>query len=241
MCEKNQPHRDRTKRFVQHDAALRRRRDQNEFDGQGGDAFRRAGVVFLMAWGHRLSGAGGRGDAIWLPLAQRDPSRAYVDSVLERGACGGKPLCPCGMAAPRPGSARHAWDRRFPGEDTIRRLFHQFSQGRIEAFWRPLWVWLLGLLREPEGGFTLDLDSTIFSREGSQQGAAKGYNPRRPGRKSHHPILAVLAEAPFVLHAWLRSGNTSAGRGVAAFLSEAFVPFARRLAPAKRAGRQRLL
>ena len=40
-------------------------------------------------------------------------------------------------------------------------------------------------------------------------------------RKSHHPLLAVLAEAPFVLHAWLRSGNTSSGRGVCAFLKEA--------------------
>jgi hypothetical protein len=51
---------------------------------------------------------------------------------------------------------------------------------------------------------------------------AKGYNPRRPGRKSHHPLLAVLAEAPFVLHAWLRSGKTASGRGVCAFLKEAF-------------------
>jgi hypothetical protein len=35
--------------------------------------------------------------------------------------------------------------------------------------------------------------------------------PRRPGRLSHHPLLAVLAEANFVLHAWLRSGNAGAG------------------------------
>ena len=48
-----------------------------------------------------------------------------------------------------------------------------------------------------------------------------GYNPRRPGRLSHHPLLAVLAEANFVLHAWLRSGNTGAGQGAAQFLSEA--------------------
>src|SRR6516165_2940944 len=54
-----------------------------------------------------------------------------------------------------------------------------------------------------------------------QQGAARGYNPRRPGRLSHHPLLAVLAEANFVLHAWLRSGNTGAGQGVVQFLGEA--------------------
>ena len=72
----------------------------------------------------------------------------------------------------------------------------------------------MGLLTPPADGFSLALDSTIFQREGQQEGAAKGYNPRRPGRKSHHPLLAALAEAPFILHAWLRSGNTAAGRSV---------------------------
>lgn len=110
---------------------------------------------------------------------------------------------------------------RFPGDDTIRNFFLRFTQGQIEAFWRPLWRWLLGWLARPEAGFSLDLDSTVFAREGSQEGAAKGYNPRRQGRKSHHPLLAVLAEAPFVLHAWLRSGNTGSARGVVPFLQEA--------------------
>ena len=54
-----------------------------------------------------------------------------------------------------------------------------------------------------------------------QQGAARGYNPRRPGRLSHHPLLAVLAEANFVLHAWLHSGNADAGQGAVQFLGEA--------------------
>jgi len=73
----------------------------------------------------------------------------------------------------------------------------------------------------PAAGFSLDLDSTIFQRSGHQEGAAKGYNPPRPGRKRHHPLLAVLAEAQCILHGWLRSGNTSASRGVAEFLKEA--------------------
>jgi len=110
---------------------------------------------------------------------------------------------------------------RWPGADTVRSFFHRFTQPGIQGFWRPLWVWLLGLLRCPKEGFSLDLDSTVLQRSGSQQGAAKGYNPRRPGRHSHHPLLAVLAEAPFVLHGWLRSGNTGSARGVVAFLREA--------------------
>ena len=110
---------------------------------------------------------------------------------------------------------------RWPGADTVRGLFHRFTQGTIQQFWRPLWVWLLEMIVCPAGGFSLDLDSTVFQRTGRQQGAAKGYNPRRPGRNSHHPLLAVLAEVPFVLHGWRRSGNTGAARGVVAFLCEA--------------------
>ena len=110
---------------------------------------------------------------------------------------------------------------RFPGTDTIRNLFSRFTQGAIESFWRPLWRWLLPHFAAPHEGFSLDLDSTIFQRSGRQQGAAKGYNPQRPGRKSHHPLLAVLGEAQCVLHAWLRAGNTSASRGISHFLSEA--------------------
>lgn len=110
---------------------------------------------------------------------------------------------------------------RFPGDDTIRNFFRRFTQAHIEAFWRPLWRWLLRLVACPKAGFSLDLDSTVFGREGHQEGAAKGYNPRRTGRPSHHPLLAVLAEAPFILHGWLRSGNTGAARGGVPFLQEA--------------------
>jgi len=110
---------------------------------------------------------------------------------------------------------------RFPSDDTIRNFFLRFGQADIEAFWRPLWRWLLLLVKCPAKGCSLDLDSTVFCREGTQEGAAKGYNPRRKGRNSHHPLLAVLAEAQFILHGWLRSGNTGAARGIVGFLQEA--------------------
>jgi hypothetical protein len=65
------------------------------------------------------------------------------------------------------------------------------------------------------------LDSTVFERYGKQEGVKKGYNPRKPGRGSHHPLLAVLGEAYFILHGWLRSGNTRSDSGVVEFLKEA--------------------
>ena len=62
--------------------------------------------------------------------------------------------------------------RRFSGEDAVLRFFGRFAQGWIDAFFRPLWRWLLAMVAASREGFTLDLDSTVFNREGSQEGAA---------------------------------------------------------------------
>jgi len=110
---------------------------------------------------------------------------------------------------------------RFPTDDTIRNLFKRFSQGKVTKFYEGLTRWQIERLPEHEEGYSLDLDSTVFTRYGRQEGALKGYNPQKLGRPSHHPLLAVLAEEHFILHGWLRSGNCSSGRGVSEFLSEA--------------------
>jgi hypothetical protein len=55
---------------------------------------------------------------------------------------------------------------RFPAEDAIRRFLHRFTQARTEAFWRPLWKWMLELMEAPKAGFSLDLDSTVVLRAG---------------------------------------------------------------------------
>lgn len=111
--------------------------------------------------------------------------------------------------------------KRFPTDGTIRNLFKRFTQGMVVRMYEPLWAWQLERLPKREGGYSLDLDSTVFERYGQQEGARKGYNPKKHGRASHHPLLAVLGEAHFILHGWLRSGNTTAGRGAVEFLKEA--------------------
>jgi len=40
------------------------------------------------------------------------------------------------------------------------------------------------------------MDSVVFERYGRQQGARKGHNPKKHGRPSHHPLLAVFGELP---------------------------------------------
>jgi hypothetical protein len=60
----------------------------------------------------------------------------------------------------------------------------------------------------------------VFERFGRQQGGLRGPNPRKHGWPSHHPLVAMLAEAHFPLHGWLRSGNCGTARGVVEFLKE---------------------
>jgi hypothetical protein len=110
---------------------------------------------------------------------------------------------------------------RFPTDDTIRNLFRRFGMGEVHQLYAPLTEWQLERLPMRSEGYSLDLDSTVFERYGAQEGSLKGHNPRKHGRPSHHPLLAVLAEAHFLLHGWLRSGNCGSARGVVEFLKEA--------------------
>src|SRR5579871_2143657 len=84
--------------------------------------------------------------------------------------------------------------KRCPGDDTMRNLFKRFTQGKVYEFYSQLTQWGLKRLPHRAGGYSLDLDSTVLERYGEQEGSLKGYNPRKRGRPSHHPLLAVLAE-----------------------------------------------
>jgi hypothetical protein len=118
--------------------------------------------------------------------------------------------------------------KRFPIDDTIRNLFRQFGMGQVQRLYEPLTEWQMQRLPRRAAGYTLDLDSTVFERYGKQQGSLKGHNPRKHGRPSHHPLLAVLSEAHFLLHGWLRSGNCGTARGVEEFLKEALALWGQR-------------
>ncbi len=118
--------------------------------------------------------------------------------------------------------------QRFPIDDTIRNLFREFRMGDVQRLYEPLAEWQMERLPLRPDGYTLDLDSTVLERYGKQEGSLKGHNPRKHGRPSHHPLLAVLSEAHFLLHGWLRSGNCGAARGVEEFLQEALALWGQR-------------
>lgn len=63
---------------------------------------------------------------------------------------------------------------------------------------------------------TLLLDSTVVLRYGLKQaGAEKGYNPKKPGRPSHHPLLAFAQETADCLGVIWRPGNAHTAEGAA--------------------------
>ena len=75
----------------------------------------------------------------------------------------------------------------------IMRLFRRFDMLTNERVQEQTYRWLFGKL-STLSKVTLDLDSTVVTRNGSQEGAERGYNPNRRGRASHHPLLAFVAE-----------------------------------------------
>ena len=48
----------------------------------------------------------------------------------------------------------------------------------------------------------------------------KGYNPKKKGRPSHHPLMAFVADVNLIANFWLRSGDTSSSNNFKAFLDD---------------------
>lgn len=82
------------------------------------------------------------------------------------------------------------------------------------------------ILREARKNFkgwtkiTLDLDSHVRTAYGHQQRASVGYNPKKPGRPSFHPLFCFIGETRDFLHGIFRTGKAHSCRGVKRFVYE---------------------
>jgi hypothetical protein len=110
--------------------------------------------------------------------------------------------------------------KRLPSQATYSRFFHKFSWERNEEIFALLQQKFLSQI--DVGALTIDLDSSVITRYGNQEGAAKGYNPKKMGRNSHHPLMAFIDQTKMVANAWMRAGNTSDLNNYDAFLTETF-------------------
>jgi hypothetical protein len=121
------------------------------------------------------------------------------------------------------------WDD-FPDATTFGRIFKLFTPRHckelsdVEAMARSK-VWSKKFF----GKITLDMDSTVRGVYGSQEGAAKGYNPKKKGQKSYHPLLCFVAENRECLHNWFRSGDAYSANGCVEFIKECFARIPKRV------------
>jgi Transposase DDE domain group 1 len=69
----------------------------------------------------------------------------------------------------------------------------------------------------------LDLDSTVVTVYGRQEGAAVGYNPRYRGKRSYDPLLCLEANSSFLWDVELRRGDTGTWAGSEELLACCFL------------------
>ncbi len=109
---------------------------------------------------------------------------------------------------------------RFPDQSTLRRFLKRLSPPSIRQI-----VQLHDQLRQrlftsprSRSSLTFDLNSVVVTVYGRQQGARVGYNPKKHGRRSYHPLLCFEAHCQEFLHGSLRSGDAAVSTGVVAFV-----------------------
>lgn len=115
--------------------------------------------------------------------------------------------------------------KRMPeSPSTISRTFAKITGwARIEKLALALWGYVLTWIPFGKIGTDwLDLDSSVVTRYGRQQGALRGYNPKKKGRPSHHPLLAFLSDSRFIINLWNRSGNCKSANNVVGFFNETY-------------------
>ncbi len=110
--------------------------------------------------------------------------------------------------------------QQFPDQSTLRRFLQRLpthSVRRLVQLHDHLRQELFVLPRAPTT-LIFDLDSVVLTLYGQQQGARIGYNPKKRGRRSYHPLLCFEAHRQEFWHGSLRPGDAAANTGVVPFL-----------------------
>jgi hypothetical protein len=134
-----------------------------------------------------------------LPLPTQGSNRGYApDQLIKQFMtsiwCGANKFEHCEVTC-HDEVLRQCWGfKQMAGCKSFQRFFNKHTSAINHDIFTPLYQWFFGNLQYDN--YTLDVDSTIFTRYGNQQGSKKGYNPQKPGRNSHHPLLAFAWKKP---------------------------------------------
>jgi hypothetical protein len=113
----------------------------------------------------------------------------------------------------------------YPDPQTLRRfLLHAPPEFRQQLH-RCNDRLLRQFIHQPEhrSRLILDLDSTVVTVFGRQEGAEVGYNPRYRGKRSYDPLLCLEANSSFLWDTELRPGNAGTWAGSDELLASCFL------------------
>jgi len=113
----------------------------------------------------------------------------------------------------------------YPDPQTLRRFLLQAPPEFRQQLHRFNDRLLRRFIHQPErrSRLILDLDSTVVTVFGFQEGAAVGYNPRYRGKRSYDPLVCVEANSGFLWDTELRPGNAGTWAGSEALLASGFL------------------
>jgi hypothetical protein len=158
-----------------------------------------------------------------LPLPQPGSNRGYDPSDLVEGflvsvILGARRLAHAGLLRhDKVVSEMFGWSKGMASESTFSRFFKKFDVDLNDEVFIELNRWWFTKLKVKH--HTVDIDSTVITRYGSQDGVEVGYNPRKPGRGSHHPLIAFAAEAKMVIQSWMRTGDSVSSTDMEDFIA----------------------
>lgn len=179
--------------------------------------------------------SGVREDLLEAALPEGGSNRAYsaidlVEGLLVSTVLGSRRMAHTGMLRTDEVIAQmFNWKDGMASQSTFSRFFRKFTtEGNDAMFTTLMRKWWDRMIIEK---VTIDIDSTVITRYGEQEGAKVGYNPKKNGRASHHPLMAFCDELKMVVNGWMRPGNTHDAGDIDHFLAQLLL-----IIPAKRIG-----
>ena len=105
--------------------------------------------------------------------------------------------------------------------ETVSRFLGNFSYKTTQMLREINFKLFRKLLRKSKlKSITIDIDSSVVNVEGHQEGAVKGYNPKKPGNRCYNLQLAFCDDIKAYLTGYVRSGDTYTANGAAEMIKE---------------------
>jgi hypothetical protein len=105
--------------------------------------------------------------------------------------------------------------------ETVSRFLGNFSYKTTQIFRDINFIVFKKLhIKSKLTSITIDIDSSVVSVEGHQEGTAKGYNPKKPGNLCYNIQFAFCDELKAYITGFVRSGNTYTANGAAEMIKE---------------------